>query len=53
MKYQKKNRNLNFKSKNLDILLFKGHSGSVLSVCFSPNGNKLASGSWDQSIKLW
>ncbi|CAD8184322.1 unnamed protein product [Paramecium pentaurelia] len=30
-----------------------GHSGTVLSVCFSPDGNTLASGSWDNSIRLW
>ena len=30
-----------------------GHSGSVWSVAFSPDGKTLASGSHDQSIKLW
>ena len=24
-----------------------------MSVCFSPDGNTLASGSWDNSIRLW
>jgi len=29
------------------------HSGSVSSVAWSPDGQTLASGSWDNSIKLW
>ena len=32
---------------------FTGHSSWVSSVTFSPDGNTLASGSWDNSIKLW
>jgi WD40 repeat protein len=30
-----------------------GHSSAVTSVAFSPDGQTLASGSWDHSIKLW
>jgi WD40 repeat protein len=30
-----------------------GHSDSVWSVAYSPNGQTLASGSWDNTIKLW
>lgn len=30
-----------------------GHISTVKSVCFSPNGIVLASGSFDQSIRLW
>jgi WD40 repeat protein len=30
-----------------------GHSGTVTSVAFSRDGQLLASGSWDKTIKLW
>ncbi|CAD8203771.1 unnamed protein product [Paramecium octaurelia] len=33
--------------------MLDGHSDSVLSVCFSPDGTTLASGSEDKSICLW
>ena len=37
--------------KELDLLT--GHTSRVCSVCFSPDGSILASGSADQTIKLW
>ena len=30
-----------------------GHEADIISVAFSPNGQLLASGSWDDTIKLW
>jgi len=36
-----------------DIFLQIGHSREVTSVCFSPDGKLMASGSWDNTIKLW
>ena len=32
---------------------FKGHSGWVTTVAFSSDGQRLASGSWDQTVKFW
>ena len=39
---------------NLDLIgSFKGHSAGVRCVCFTPDGNILASSSDDGAIKLW
>lgn len=32
---------------------FKGHTDSVYSVAFSPNGRSIVSGALDQSLKIW
>ncbi|MFA5922663.1 MAG: WD40 repeat domain-containing protein [Methylococcaceae bacterium] len=36
-----------------DTFLVQGHSKEVLSVAFAPDGKTLASGSNDNTIKLW
>jgi WD40 repeat protein len=38
---------------NLVESILKGHDNIVNSVCFSHDGNKLASGSCDRTIKIW
>ena len=30
-----------------------GHSGSVWSVAYSPDGKHIVSGSWDSTVKVW
>lgn len=36
-----------------ELQTLEGHSGAVQSVAFSPDGQKVASGSGDETIKLW
>jgi sugar lactone lactonase YvrE len=36
-----------------EIQTLKGHSSSVRSVAFSPDGKTIATGSWDNTVKLW
>ncbi|CAD8183821.1 unnamed protein product [Paramecium pentaurelia] len=47
---------INCEWKNLrihELNTLNGHSDGVGSVCFSPDGNTLVSGSGDKSIRLW
>jgi WD40 repeat protein/serine/threonine protein kinase len=36
-----------------EILSLRAHAGSVLSVAFSPDGKRLASGGLDNTLKVW
>jgi WD40 repeat protein len=36
-----------------EVRIFSGHAGFVESVAFTPDGLRLASGSYDKTIKLW
>jgi WD40 repeat protein len=41
------------KARQFTSPVLTGHSGSVHSVAFSPDGTTLASGSFDETVKLW
>ena len=36
-----------------ETLTLKGHSDSVTSVSFSPDGKRIVSGSTDKTVKIW
>jgi WD40 repeat protein/tRNA A-37 threonylcarbamoyl transferase component Bud32/Flp pilus assembly protein TadD len=36
-----------------ELLAFKDHEGGVVSLAFSPDGGRLASGGWDGAVKIW
>jgi WD40 repeat protein len=39
--------------KGQELLTLKGHTGLLRSVCFSPDGKRIASASKDQTVKVW
>ncbi|QNP30394.1 WD40 domain-containing protein [Cylindrospermopsis curvispora] len=36
-----------------DRNIIKGHEGGITSVCFSPDGQTIGTGSWDKTVRLW
>jgi hypothetical protein len=36
-----------------EVIALKGHTDGVTSVCFSPDGQRLASASQDGTVKIW
>jgi WD40 repeat protein len=36
-----------------ETLTLKGHAGQVTSVAFSPEGKRIVSGSFDNTVKVW
>src|SRR5215469_611270 len=36
-----------------ELFSLRGHDGPVTRVAFSPDGRRLASGSWDEAVKIW
>ena len=43
----------NFTGLDFGLKILEGHSDSIRSVAFSPDGKYIASGSYDQTIRIW
>jgi WD40 repeat protein len=42
-----------FLPEDKELYSFKGHTSTVVSAAFSPDGTRLATGDWDGTIKVW
>jgi len=36
-----------------ELFTFRGHTGPVASVSFSPDSQRLASGAYDGTVRIW
>jgi WD40 repeat protein len=43
----------NYLIRTFEVKIFEVHSYDVYSVNFSPDGKYIASGGWDNTIKIW
>src|SRR2546426_1867194 len=39
--------------RGLQAVMLRGHTAPVMSVAFSPDGKRLVSACWDQTVKVW
>jgi WD40 repeat protein len=39
--------------KGNQLQFFKGHTGKIISLAFSPDGKNILTGSWDKTARLW
>jgi WD40 repeat protein len=36
-----------------ELFILKGHSDQILCLAFSPDGKRIATGSFDKTVKIW
>ena len=46
-------RHVGRRSASKQLQLLKGHQGRVTSVAISPDGQRIISGSWDKTVRIW